>query len=384
MIKQFITMATERGLTWFAASTGSDRDAIPILFRPYCDYIIHVDDISDNGNPHVHMVLKFKKKYTRKQVIKCLPKEVRNAIQYLELSKNPNACVSYIAKKIGLGMTPISWGHIPEKIQYLLKHNTPKGFNNKTKDLELSCFQKLVNREYESREEAIEDFKRREARTFLMQSASLMSKIGYYYPSNPYQAKYTLDEFNVPPLDFSNMRSKVLIGPTNIGKTQFAKAHFHNPVRVTIKQSLADVTDETDGLIIDDMTFCKNNPVEFLHMLDMRESCDTRVLYGKAFIREGMPRIFTANSEEVFWPETVRPETLAAYKTRVDVIHYHSNLWGEPKIDYLKQAEDAQTTNSAKRVRVSRPFTQQVGQSESDHSIGFRTGFGYTDRFCSA
>lgn len=354
----------ERGRCWFVTSTGADKDVIPLLFRGQCKYIVYSQDISDNGTEHVHMFISFATEKSQDQVRECIPEQYRYAIQYCERSINKQSCIKYIEKKQLLGFVPKALGDVPEHLRHLIEKKTLKG-RKRGHDSEPSCYQKLQNKEYANREECIADFKERESKTYTLSYGNVMTKIDKAYPVTPYTKKYQLSDFNVPPLDFSNMKSKVLIGPTSLGKTQFAKAHFNNPVRVTIKQDLSDINENTDGLIIDDLTFCKNNPLEFLHLLDMRESTSTRVLYGRAYIPEGMPRIFTANSEEVFWPEGARPETSDAYLKRCEVIHYHSKLYGVPEIP-IKWKEDGPVKKKKRtdplRVGNSPSYTRQERQ----------------------
>jgi hypothetical protein len=66
--------------------------------------------------------------------------------------------------------------------------------------------------------------------------------------------KYDLSEFKHPPLDLK--KAVILYGKANCQKTQFAKAHFKNPLEVSNRDSMRKFKEGWhDGLIINDMDF---------------------------------------------------------------------------------------------------------------------------------
>lgn len=112
-------------------------------------------------------------------------------------------------------------------------------------------------------------------------------------------AKYTLADFDHPPLDLS--KTVVLYGPTGIGKTEFALAHFKSPLLVRHLDRLSDLDPTThDGIVFDDMSFT-HFPVESrIHLCDMDRPSDIHIRYVIAHIPAGMKRIFTHNTGDVF------------------------------------------------------------------------------------
>jgi len=91
-------------------------------------------------------------------------------------------------------------------------------------------------------------------------------------------------------------RTQVLQGPPNIGKTQFAKAHFENACFVTHMDQLLGFDPEVhDGIIFDDFS-CKHMPREAqIQITDMDEDRAVHCRYSCAIIPEGTRKIFTCN-----------------------------------------------------------------------------------------
>lgn len=115
--------------------------------------------------------------------------------------------------------------------------------------------------------------------------------------------KYSLDDFTMPEVED---RSKALLfyGPSGIGKTQFALAHFKTPLLVRHLDKLKDLDPEKhDGIVFDDMSFWHRPITDVIHLLDMEEDTDVHVRYGLGHIPQKMPRIFTFNHENPFWDE---------------------------------------------------------------------------------
>jgi len=94
-----------------------------------------------------------------------------------------------------------------------------------------------------------------------------------------------------------NIQSVVLIGPSNIGKTQYAKAHFNNPLFVSHKDRLRDFEPGThDGIIFDDMDFNHYPRTAQIHLTDWDEDRDLDARYMCAKIPANTRKIFTCNT----------------------------------------------------------------------------------------
>lgn len=102
-------------------------------------------------------------------------------------------------------------------------------------------------------------------------------------------------EFNTPFIDLDEHPVVSIVGPSGIGKTQYAKAHFKNPLLVRHIDDLKNFTDH-DGIVFDDMDFTHWPPTSQIHLTDVEENSSINVKYGTALIPRGTKRIFTCNT----------------------------------------------------------------------------------------
>lgn len=381
-------MAYTQTVQWALTLTGSDQEqslaAIKVL--PVVDYVLFVRDTSDKDNDHIHVYLHLHKRMSLQQMEEAVKTCFPNAIQYMEPIKSRKGYQEYIMNKKHLGLEVDAFGNIPPIVKMALTSpsGSTKGFDNATQ--EQSCAFKLANQVYHSREEAILDFKQRASSDWVFRNAAVMASINRLYPIKNGKRRYELDNYNFPPLDFSNNKTKLLVGPTNIGKTQYALAHFQHPLVVTNREGWSKFEpDFHDGAVIDDMTFTKNNPIEMLHLLDMREPMSQRVLFGNITIPCGFPRIFTTNHESLFWPETARNETIAAYKTRCEVVRfpYDTKLYGgkKAKLNIIDVQSDQELSlhqrlfgrqfesDGTELIPGSGPDVVEIGSENTDEEI---------------
>lgn len=110
------------------------------------------------------------------------------------------------------------------------------------------------------------------------------------------KAKYTLDDFAWEPLKNLATHAQVLVGASNIGKTQFALAHFDRALVVSSMDELKKFEEGFhDGIIFDDMEFFEFKRTTQIHLTDLEMDRSIRVRHSDAFIPAGTPRIFTGN-----------------------------------------------------------------------------------------
>lgn len=103
-----------------------------------------------------------------------------------------------------------------------------------------------------------------------------------------------LSEFNHPPLDLS--KTCVLLGPSNIGKTGFAIAHFKRPFIVTDADDLANFdAQDYDGIVFDDCNFTHWPRTAQIHLVDMDYQRSIRIRYATAVIPAHTKKIITCN-----------------------------------------------------------------------------------------
>ncbi len=108
------------------------------------------------------------------------------------------------------------------------------------------------------------------------------------------EAKHTMEEFKWDEItDWS--KSIILWGDAGIGKTEFAKAHFNNPLFVTHMDQLGDLQEEHDGIIFDDMSFLHLPRETQIHLVDQDNPRAIHIRYTTAMIPAGTKKIFTTN-----------------------------------------------------------------------------------------
>lgn len=108
------------------------------------------------------------------------------------------------------------------------------------------------------------------------------------------KSKYSLVQFEHEPLRLDI--PIILWGESGIGKTQFALAHFKNPLVVRDTDDLRRFDSELyDGIVFDDMDFKHWPRTSQIHLLDWELSSSIRCRYENATIPAGVPRIFTTN-----------------------------------------------------------------------------------------
>jgi len=113
--------------------------------------------------------------------------------------------------------------------------------------------------------------------------------------------KYAMASFNRPPLDLT--LPVLLYGESDCGKTQYAKAHFENPLIARHNEAVKQFDSSFhDGIVFDDMTFKKSSLEDIQHLLDMDEDSTMRCLHGSYTIPAGTKKIFCSNQSDIFHP----------------------------------------------------------------------------------
>lgn len=142
------------------------------------------------------------------------------------------------------------------------------------------------------------------------------------------KSRFKPEDFNRPLLKLPTKRTLVLIGPTGMGKTQFALAHFQHPLRVTNKQDWTRFKEGvTDGIVLDDVHFNTWQPNTILHTLDVENAVTQDVKYSSVRVPAGIPRIVCINSEAELFPEGIAPEKKAAILRRLEIVRITDPLF---------------------------------------------------------
>lgn len=136
--------------------------------------------------------------------------------------------------------------------------------------------------------------------------------------------------FNVSHENVWDNLTHVFIGPTGIGKSNFALAHFKKPVHVTNYQNFSRISenpDITDGVVIDDVELCKLSGHKLLQLVDKQFEHGVDAKYGYGYIPAMLPRIVVLNSMEYFWPSGISSTLRSAINRRIKVHFYNARLY---------------------------------------------------------
>lgn len=115
--------------------------------------------------------------------------------------------------------------------------------------------------------------------------------------------KFEMENFNLIRRTFEETKAWLIWGKTGTGKTNYALAHFNNPLLVRHMDDLKQLKIDHDGIVFDDLEFghCPFSMVKGLLDADFDSPIHCR--YFNAMIPAGMPRIFTHNSEMCLVPD---------------------------------------------------------------------------------
>lgn len=143
--------------------------------------------------------------------------------------------------------------------------------------------------------------------------------------------QFKLEDFNGPTLDLR--KPCILNGGTGLGKTQFAKAHFKNPLLVSHIDDLQTLDEDHDGIVFDDISFSHWPATAVIHLVDIEERRSIHNRYTNSSIPKGMRRIFTYNGpiEEWLIPPTANEQQIQAINRRINVYNVTESLIKSPQ-----------------------------------------------------
>lgn len=97
-------------------------------------------------------------------------------------------------------------------------------------------------------------------------------------------------------IDLQQYPVSMLVGESQIGKTQFAKAHFMRPYLVSSLDDLKRIPTDADGLIFDDVEWKDLKITTQIHICDIEHDRSIQECRNRpGFIPAGLPRIFCCN-----------------------------------------------------------------------------------------
>lgn len=119
-----------------------------------------------------------------------------------------------------------------------------------------------------------------------------------------HKAKYPLESFKWPPLNLEANHFH-LYGPPDTGKTQFALAHFQNPLYVRHQDHLAYFYgSDHDGIVIDELSFTHWPVSSVINMLNKKDPAMLHIRYRIAYLPAGTRIIFCSNEPDIFYDAT--------------------------------------------------------------------------------
>lgn len=297
-------------------------------------YCIGQWEIGDQGTKHFQCAFGFNITKRVSTVINLIQEE------RIEHTRDVDKAIKYCTKEEGRIGDIISWGEIPRK---------KKDDSNEL----LSQAVKMG-----TVDDALECVKEKDAYFYMMHKKQLVN----YFTEELWkgdEALYKPEDFNIPlKKDFS--KTLVFIGPTGIGKTQYALAHFKEPLHVRDKVDYARYTTRTDGIVMDDINTAGWNALTFLKLIEIETAVSQDIKYGSIRIEANTPRIICCNSEELLWPKDMAPETKAACMRRLKIYHLNEKLYGERTNPVHRWVNEVERVAEQKRK-----FDQKVEEFEA-------------------
>lgn len=267
-----------------------------------CAYYIGQQEKGPGGSVHYQLVFGFPYQKTVSAVTKLLN------VRSVEIVRDLRKSIMYVTKvetRIG---DIIEFGDVPST-----EH---AGHNRLVQDASLK----------DSYEEAMKYLEENDLMFFLTHKKTIGPWLSAKFKEDVDVPLYDIQEFNKS--KFTNFsKTLVLIGPTGVGKTQFALAHFKNPLLIRDKNDYIRYNRHTDGIIFDDLSFNSWNPMTFLHMVENETPITQDVKFGHVRIRARIPKFILVNSEELLWPRDIIKETKDACLRRMTIVHVRNRLF---------------------------------------------------------
>lgn len=268
-----MTGLNETSRTW--KFTEYDMERRNHYERLDCNVIVFGEELTQKGIPHLQGHITFKRTYRKKALIKLFPGthwEVAKCEDFNYEMKGEKVFIKDNRKKKG-ERTDLNVIHEMIKDGATLEEIAeaqPSNYIRYHKGIEK--LQQLIQKEHES-------------------------------------AEYTLSEccehLRVDPLE-PEYGTCVLQGAPGCGKTQFALAHFKQPLLVTHIDTLLTYNPKYhDGIIFDDMDFKHWHRTHQIHITDWDNTRQIHCRYRVAIIPKHTQKIFVCNEYPFIWDDAI-------------------------------------------------------------------------------
>lgn len=279
-------------------------EAFGILKKKEMNYII-VKELHEDGTPHIHVYLEFKRQMSiesrGKLHVKLINVDGKEVIQEgkYESVRSSRAVIEYVLKDDDKGYItnmslPIVDGVVygsPE--EHLLAVLETEGYEAATNILS-SQYKTLFAKKAAS----------------VIRNLQAANKVICKQISRKNIKTRDIEEFEMPEevLDWkTNLYDKktlILFGPSGTGKTEFSKSVLKSMnlntifIRDTNAVKELDAGIKNPALLFDDVSLSNKTREQIIHILDLENTSQLRILYAITDIPSGTPRVFTTNKLE--------------------------------------------------------------------------------------
>lgn len=298
--------------------TAQDDEELQVRLRKYIaisDWFVGQEETSTHGMKHIQCIFGFKSPRTLAAIKNKLP-----CSENIQITDTPQSMLKYCTDESKRSGNLYQSGDVPD-------------FSNKKKSQQQNdLIQAAINTG--SFEAAMQHIRNHDISFYIMQN----KKLAQFFENEftlPDKAKYDISTFKIAPITIPENKTLVFVGETNIGKTQFALAHFKNPLLIRSKQDWNRFNPTvTDGIVLDDINFKKWNSTTVLHTLERETPVTMDVKYGSVRIPPGVPKIVCINHLDELYPQDLPEYHRAAIDRRIAIKQFTGKLYETGKRKY--------------------------------------------------
>ena len=273
-----------------------------------------------------------------------------NEFHHMELFFNTSNSytASAIGKKLNIfSVYGVEQADIRREIAYCFKKDTAVadgvviqgGTHNEAPANNKEIAENMLNN-FENVEDSMKYLKERDPMMWILKGDAIQRALVKHFHV-PERSDFFLFKYKQIDLtsDENRLFAHVFVGPTKMGKTQYALSHFRNPLVIGNKQDFSRLTATTDGLIYDDLDMSKWSATRVIQSMDLRCAHTVDVKYSAIRVPAMLPRIICTNSLSLLYPTEALPESIEAIKTRIKIYYINDKLFedGEPVIKKHKE-----------------------------------------------